>query len=132
MRFQYRTLPQIIRLKTNRYQADGSSFYRLWLHFIVWDSTEFSIMIEYLRSARSFIQYHLTPVRSVHHPEEQRLQLLGLAIPRWHILSIQVQLYGIKRGSHTVFGGTLNKSWYWTPCRDYRQWFIPLCPGSAK
>jgi hypothetical protein len=68
MIFQNRTLPQIIRLKTNRYQADGSSFYRLLLHFIVWDSTEFIIMIEYLRSARSFIQYHLTPVRSVHHP----------------------------------------------------------------
>ena len=28
-------------------------------------------MIEYQRSARSFIQYHLTPVRSVHHPEDQ-------------------------------------------------------------
>jgi len=58
MRFQYRTLPQIIRLKSNRYQTEGL------------DSTDFSIMI-YLCSFRSFIQYHWTPMRSVYHTDEQ-------------------------------------------------------------
>ena len=54
--------------------------------------------------------------------------LLVSAIPCWHILSIHVRLYGIKRDRHKVFGSTLNKSWYWTLCRDNRQWIIPVCP----
>jgi len=47
-------------------------------------------MIEYLRSARSLIQYHLTPVRSVHHQEEQdpislaQLSCVGTICPFWY------------------------------------------------
>ena len=86
MRFQYKTLPQIIRLKTNRHQAEGLSYYCTLLNGI-----RLNIYL--------------------HYPEEQAPpNLLVSAIPCWHILSIHVRLYGSKRDSHKVCGSMLNKS----------------------
>ena len=46
----------------------------------------------------------LPPVRSVHHSENHDPIFSGLAIPRWHNLSIQVRLFEIDGVILTAFG----------------------------
>ena len=66
MRFQCKTLPQIIRLKTNRYQAEGLSYYGALLDGIRLNFDKIPTFAPIILQVPC-----LTPVRYVDYPEEQ-------------------------------------------------------------
>ena len=75
-------------------KAEGLSFYHLYqihlLHTFLYGIQLGSVS---LHLARSFIQCHFSPVRSVHLPGNTECPVtLVSALPRWHTLSIQTRL----------------------------------------